>query len=278
MKKIASILCMIFMLCSMVLPASAQETAKTEDSVTIPEEVLSCLDMETVETVFCVYSFEDQFVSCWYEGFAIYGDINSVLANADALYLQRYYLVKYLDGETSVYNYDGANLIKGHTWGSGWFSFHKGEAASVIKRIDSEIAVEHIYYLLFENWSAVCYKTNLGDYVYIMSGKKEYLMGLKPFMALQGELRDMAIKYKDWRNMDNESYHIKLSNISVDLSPYDITSPDFDPHAPLKTNFKPGKFIAIGSFVLLMALIVGRILIRNRRKTMKNTDIPVNRL
>ena len=277
MKKVCSLICLVLVLLSIALPASAQEKAKTEDSVTISEDVLACLDMQNIDTVFCVYDFEDQFLRCYYEIFDTYGDIDGVLANFAGAVIQRYYFVKDKSGETHVYTYDGTSLSEGHNWGSGWFNTHSEEAESIIQQIDSGIVVEHIYYLVFYSWCAVCYKTNLGDYVYVSTGKEEYLMGKEPFMALQGELKDMAIKFQDWRNLSNEPYHIKLSELRVDLSPYDISSPDFDPHAPLRTDFIPGKLIGIGFVVLLAALIVCRVLVRNRRKT-RNEEISVNRL
>lgn len=263
MKKVYCLICLILMFLSLVLPVGAEETAHAEDSVTISGEILSCLDMETVDTVFCVYDMNDR-----YAGFVTYGDIDSVLANTAEPQLRIYYFVKNKQGETASYTYDGTRLSKTqyHSgWGSGWYGVHGEKAESVIKRIADDIVVENVYYLWYDSWSAVYYKTNLGDYVYVRAGK-EYLMGLDQFLALQSELHDQWIKFKDWRDMDNMPAQIKISELRVDLSPYDITSPDFDPHAPFKTNFKPGKFIAIGSLVLLIALIVGRFLIRGHRK------------
>lgn len=263
MKRVCSLICLLFLMLAMVLPVNAEETAKSEDSVTIPEDVLACLDIETVDTVFRVYDITDG-----YAGFVTYGDIDGVLANTTEPQLRIYYFVKNKQGETASYTYDGTRLSKTqyHSgWGSGWYNVHSERAIAVIKQITEDIVVENIYYLWYENWSAVYYKTNLGDYVYVRAGK-EYLMGLDQFLALQSELHDQWIKFKDWRDMDNMPAQIKISELRVDLSPYDITSPDFDPYAPLKTNFKPGKFIAIGSFVLFIALVVGRFLIRGHGK------------
>ena len=275
MKKVCCLICFMLLLLSMTLPVGAKENAKIEDSLTIPEDVLACLDADTIDTVFCVYLFGDEFARCTYEGFVRYGDIDSILANTGPE-LQRCYFVKDKDGETTVYTYDGKSLSPKYMGLGSWFNFHGEKAESIIQTIDAGIVVENIYYLWYYNWTAIYYKTNLGDYVYVSGG---YLMGREPFVALQEELYELSYKYRNWRDMDNRPYHVKLSQLGADLSPYDITSPDFDPQAPLHVehNYKPGKFIAIGSVALLMALVVCRILIRGRRKTRGNQDIPVNR-
>ena len=97
-------------------------------------------------------------------------------------------------------------------------------------------------------------------------------------MALQGELKDMAIKYQDWRNIINEPYHIKLGELHADLTPYDISSPDFDPDAPLKISHSPGKVIDIGSIVLLAVLIVCRVCIRSRARVRRQEEACVPRI
>lgn len=267
-KKVCSLTCLILVLLSAVLPVGAEETANTEDSVTVPENVLACLNAQTIDTIFCVYNFGSQFVSCSYDGFVLYGDIDGMLANVTEPELQRYYFVKDKSGETTVYTYDGTSLSEErYIGGSGWFDIHSEQAASIIQKIHAGVVVENIYYLWYPTWIAVYYRTNLGDYVYVMSGQKEYLMGLKPFLLMQEELYELGIKYKDWRDMDNQPYQIKLGEVRADLSPYDITSPDFDPHAPLEIKkHAPGRLIAIGSFVLLLTLIVCRYWIRGHKK------------
>ncbi len=270
MKKSASILCLIFMLWSMLLPVSAQETAKTEDSVTISDEILSCLDMETVDTIFRVYVF-----SHFYSDFVKYGDLDGVLANTSASQFGTCYFVKTKGGETNSYTYDGIGLIESNRYSGRaalWFDIHSEQAEEIIKKVSSDIVVENVFYLWFsgmdDSWFAVYYKTNLGDYVYIPSEQKAYLMGLDQFIAMQNVIYDryayMAIRKGPWTL--GRDIVVTPESAPVDLSPYDITSPDFNPHAPLKTNFKPGKFIAIGSFVLLLTLIVCRYLIRGHRK------------
>ncbi len=276
MKKVCSLICLILTLLSLALPVGAEESAPAEDSVTISDEILSCLDMETVDSVFRVYDITDG-----YAGFVTYGDIDGVLANTTDPQLRIYYFVKSKQGETASYTYDGTRLSKTqyHSgWGSGWYGVHDEKAESVIKKIADDIVVENIYYLWYDSGFAVYYKTNLGDYAYVRTGKMEYLMGLEQFLALQCELHDQWIKFKDWRDMDNMPAQIKIGQLRVDLSPYDITSPDFNPHAPLKTHFKPGKFIAIGSFVLLIALIVGRFLIRGHRKYREKKERMASRI
>ena len=104
-------------------------------------------------------------------------------------------------------------------------------------------------------------------------------MAMEPFLALQEELYELSVKYKDWRDMDNQPHHVKISETQADLSLYDITSPDFDPYAPLKVhrNYKPGQLITIGSLVLLVALVTGRFLICGHRKYRAQKDKQVYR-
>lgn len=262
-EKIGGLICLILMLLPMALPVSAEESAKAEDSVTIPEDILSCLDESEVDTVFRVYIINDS-----YSRFVTYGDIDGVLANTPESQLGIYYFVKTKQGETNSYTYDGTDLVKtdySPDWGSEWFAFHSEKTETIIKKVASDIVVKNVYYLRSDG-SCVYYKTNMGDYVYVLMDHKEYLMALEPFLSLQEELRDLLRKYSFRGAMIGCSPEPFTRGLQVDLSPYDITSPNFDPHAPLKTTFKPGKFIAIGSFLLLIALVVGRFLIRGHRK------------
>lgn len=266
MKKVCSLICLSVLFLSMVLPACAEETINTEDSVTISEDVLSQLNASEEDTVLRIYDFGHN-----YDGFAAYDDIDEVITNPTASGLHSYYLVKDKQGEISAYTHDGGHLSETPYWGAGWFRVHGNRAQSVIKVISADIVVKHIYYLEYTMYSAVYYKTNLGDYVYVIADES-YLMALDPFLALHNELRDQVFKLKDSYNLLGQSSEVKFSDLRVDLSPYDITSPDFDPHAPLKTHFKPGKFIAIGSFALLVTLVVCRCLIRGHRKYRKKKE------
>lgn len=275
MKKVCSLICLALVLLSMALPASAQETAKTEDSVTISEDVLTCLDMQNIDTVFCVYLFYDGYAS-----FVTYGDIDAVLANVSEPQLQRYYFVRNNLGETATYTYDGGQLTDTeYPFGliSGWFTRHDERAGTIIKNVAADIVVENIYYLRFYDYNAIYYKTDLGDYVYCGFGKNGYLMGLEQFLDLQTEMRYICLRAKDMQFVTERPDNLHLRMLYADMSSYDFSSPDFDPNAPFDINGNPGKFIAISFVVLLAALIVCRVLVRNRRKT-RNEDISVNRL
>lgn len=275
MKKLCSLLCLIPAALLLVLPVCAEETAPAEDSVTISENILSCLDESEVDTVFRVYDMNDG-----YAGFVKYGDIDGVIANTTAPQLRIFYFVKTKQGETSTYTYDGTELLKtGYhpDWGAWWFGAHSEKTETVIRKVASDIVVENVYYL-WDDSLCIYYKTNLGDYVYVFMDPKEYLMALDPFLSLQRELGDLLRKYSFMSEMVGCSHESWTRGLQVDLSPYDITSPHFDPRAPLKINSKPGKFIAIGSFVLLVVLIVCRLFIRNRRKNRITKEEMVNRI
>lgn len=281
MKRVCSLICLLFLMLAMVLPVNAEETAKSEDSVTIPEDILACLDMETVDTVFRVYAFTDSFL-----GFATYDDIDGVLANAAESQLQIYYFVQDKQREAASYTYDGAKLIQTGNqfgWMSDWFAIHNEQTETILEKVSADIAVENVYYLRYsgwsDSWSAVYYKTNLGDYVYIRSEQKDYLMRVDQFVVMQNVMLDRyELIWDRLAGMLGPGIVVTPESAPVDLSPYDITSPDFDPHAPLKTNFKPGKFIAIGSFVLFIALVVGRFLIRGHGKYREKKERMASRI
>ena len=267
MKKLCSVICLILVLMSMVLPVRAAETETVEDSVTIPEDVLACLDAENIESVFCVYVFQTgQFLSYRYEDFVRYGDVDSVLVNSAEPKMRRYYFVKNKDGETGVYFYDGENWKQRSTESDDWYRAQVEQGKNAIQAIHAGIIVENLYYLVYPGWAAIYYKTNFGDYVYVLSESGEYLMAREPFLALQEELYELSVKFRDWRDMDNGPYQVKFEQIKADLSPYRITSPDFDPYAPLQTSNSPGKWIAISAAVLLLVLMIGRLLIRSHEK------------
>lgn len=270
MKKVCSLVCLVLLLLAMVMPVSAEEYC--EDSVTIPEEVLACLDEETVDDVFCVYRYRDDYTS-----FAQYGNMDSVLKNVAEPELQRYYFVIHSQNETACYTYDGSCLIEtGYTWGAEWFSLHGEKVERVIQKVAADIVVENTYYLWWSGLTAVYYETNFGDFVYVFTEQKEYLMALDPFLSMQEELHDMRMKlYIAFAipTVGREPITVmRLLTAYADLSPYDITSPDFDPYALFKLNLKPGKFIAIGLLVLLAVLLVGRYLIRGHRKYRAQKD------
>lgn len=274
-KKVCGLICLSLMFLVMALPAGAEENANTEDSVTISEDILSCLDESEVDTVFRVYIINDS-----YNRFVTYGDIDGVLANTPESQLRIYYFVKTKQGETNSYTYDGTDLVKidySPDWGRELFAFHSEKTETIIKKVASDIVVENVYYLQYDG-SCVYYKTNLGDYVYVFMDQKEYLMALEPFLLLQEELRDLLRKYSFRGQVVGCSPEPFTRGLQVDLSPYDITSPDFDPHAPLKTTFKPGKFIAIGSLLLLIALVVCRYLIPGHRKNRATKDKLANQI
>ena len=267
MKKICSLVFLIFILLSMMLPVKAAEIETVEDSVTIPEEVLACLGAENIESVFCVYAFQTgQFLSYRYEDFVQYGDVDSVLANATEPKLIRYYFVKDKDGETGLYFFDGENWKQRPSESDDWYRTQVEQGKNAIQEIHAGIIVDNLYYLVYPGWAAIYYKTNFGDYVYVLSESGEYLMAGEPFLALQEELYELSMKFRDWRNMDNGPYQVKFGQIKADLSPYRITSPDFDPHAPLRTSNSPGKWITISAAVLLLVLLIGRLLTRSHEK------------
>lgn len=260
----------------MVVSVSAEECR--EDSVTIPEEILACLDGEDIDTIFCVYQFQTgQFLSYSYEDFAFHGDVDSILANSTEPKLRRYYYVTDKAGETAVYTYDGESLNQRSSQSDAWYRMYTEQAENTIRTIDAGIVVENFYYLSYPDWTAIYYKTNLGDYVYVLCKSGEYLMARKPFLALQEELYELSVKYRDWRDMDNAPRQVKFTEIKADLSPYAVNSPDFDPHAPFKTNLKPGKFIAISSFLLLIGLVVCRFVIRGHWKNRQTKRKVVHR-
>lgn len=272
MKKAYSLICLLLLFLSMALPVKAEEAA-VEDSLTLPEEILASLDPQPGDTLFCVYTVS-------YEAMAEYANIDEIFANQSQLRLNRYYFVRESAGEIHYYLYDSGCLEKrDHVpgWGAAWFDLHDGKAEAVIKKVSSDIVVENIYYLRGGDWDGIYYKTDLGDYVYIALDEKEYVMALEPFRALMGELSDLLTKYSVLSGMVGcPAYEPLISRIREDLSPYDISSPAFDPHTPLKIDCRPGKFIAIGSFVLLVVLVVCRCLIRGRGKYRKTKARLVN--
>ena len=274
MKKICSLICLVMVLLSMALPVAAEECH--EDSVTISEDILACLDEETVDTVFRVYRFDDG-----YDSFVKYTDMDQVLANVKEPELRCFYSVKNKKGEITLYTYDRNRLVDtGYRWGAELFDLHGKKANDLIRMVDADIVVEQIYYMWHNaDMFAIYYETDLGDYVYVWMDEKEYLMALEPFLLLQEELDELLRKrsfaYNNWVGCPDEPW---TRGLQVDLTPYDITSPDFNPHASLKTNFKPGKFIAIGLPVLLVALIVGRFLIRGKWKYWVSKDNVIRRI
>lgn len=273
-KKAGSFLCLLVAILAMPLLVTAEEIPEKEDSRTISQDILSCFDEETVDTVFRGYDIHYN-----YDLFSQYGDMDEALANLPAQQVKIYYFAKNKKGDTVCYTYDGSGLTDtGYTWGALWSEFLDEKADALIQMVDANIVVENIYYFRYGNWYAIYYKTNLGDYVYFTPEEAEYLMGLAQFTALGSELKDLVTKYKVLSDMVGCSPMSLASQLHVDLSPYDITSPDFDPNAPFVTLFKPGKFIAIGSAVLLVTLIVCRYLIRGHRKYREKKERMASRI
>lgn len=293
MKKVCCLLCLSLMLMTMILPVSAKQKTNAEDSIVISEDVLASLNLEAGDTVLRVYQFDRDFQL---SGFPQYRNMDQVLAHADELSIRNYYFVTSPAGETKAYTHFGDRVVGAEydpDKDSKWVDFHRnGRAEAIIKKVSANIVVENIYYLRYDSMAAVYYKTNLGEYVYFVfdshpahtepdaQGGEEYLMRLDRFLQLQEAI------YYHWSLGEDAHYVIPEArypaptpkNLRIDLSVYEFASPDFDPDAAYTTYYTPGKFIAIGSLVLLTALVICRILICNHRKRRKREDISVNRL
>ena len=293
MKKLSSLICLILAALLLVLHVCAEETAPVEDSVTISEEIRTSLNLEAGDTVLRIYQFDRDFRL---SGFPKYRNIDKVLAHAEELSIRGYFFVTDATGETKAYTHFGDRLVGADYVSekdSPWVDFHlNGRAEAIIKKVSADIVVENIYFLRYDHMAAVYYKTNLGEYVYFVFStrpastepdaqcKEEYLMRLDHFLQLQE-----AIYYHRflWQNAEYVIPEVRYpaptpKNLRVDLSVYEFASPDFAPDAAYTTYYSPGKFIAIGSVVLLVGLIVCRLFIRNRRKNRITKEEMVNRI
>ena len=200
-------------------PVWAKTNTITEDSLNIDESIKNELQLQESDEVILVYNMAIYFA------FSQYNTIDEVL-NCDEMF-GSYYAVKSSDGTYShKYKMNGSYV-------SEEAEFLNEEAmrtcleGSVTKYIASDVVVYNTYYLSGETshmGTAICYKTNKGDYVYYDHYSiGECLFPIEAFCAFQKAVLQEAVKHGDKEGVIN----VKI----WDLSAYDFNSDTFNLNA-----------------------------------------------
>ena len=266
MKKCIALLCILCVLITFSAPVHAEENALpedtsnaagettfSEDSSRISEEILALLPVKSGDQVVRVYHLSLM------SGFDLYGSMDELLnANDDLNYTYTtVYVIKSSDG-----TYQDYKIRDGVCFPSGSDSnYHKIMdtylEGSVIYDIDPDIIVENAYYLVeigYVRDDAIYYKTNLGDYVYLRTfEREEYLFSLEAFLEYEAAKREWTKeRYANGGISGGAPYEPDM-----DLSAYQIGSPNFDPDAPFpvpKDNESHGTLWLIGGIALAVVL------------------------
>ena len=290
MKRVYIFICLILMLLSTILPVNADDKEKAEDSLFISEESLSSLPISADEIVIRVYRCND-----FSDPFTKYSNIDDVLNHADALNIHSLFVTRNAtDGATTIYQYSNGVLedlaVDAGNWAWEIMDYHfSGKPASIIKEVSTDIIVENTYYLAFGYGRAVYYKTNLGEYVcFIYEGTDqpgrldvfedefagEYLLSLENFLELMKTINNAFHSLGD---IPMEEVPIigeqEKSSFDIDLSPYRIGSPNFDPNAPFPTTQEntddassPWLTVGICGGVCVIAGVTAFLIVRKKKK------------
>lgn len=273
MKKLISFLSLLLLFAALTLPANAAQTAQPEDSFHIPEDILAVLPLKSGDEVICVYSVILN--STFYR----HSSIDALLDPNTEANVARYYCVKSADGTFATYRIqNGEPVATIKVWGT-WDDDGRNRETARLKHIDPNITVFSTYYLsgVRTEGSAIYYKTSLGDYVYYDSihDRAEYLFSIEAFCAFQSAVYRENIVM----NLKEPLVGAIINNL-WDLSAYDISSDNFDPHAkfPLKnkdyTYYYPlAQIETLGMFILLLgfAVLLTLLCIGNRRPAVLQT-------
>ena len=248
-KPIVILALMLIMLIPMVLPVNAEETAPEEDSVTISKEILESLPLKNSDQVIRIYE-----LTYLWTTFTQHSNIDEVLTHASELYIHNFYIVKDSTGVIAAHWYVEdrlTSLSSNNSWYADFMNFHLSRAPeTIIKEISSNVVVDNMYYLKGNDSNAVYYKTNLGEYVYLtfngldsyfevgeyQESAKEYLLSLTQFLELMKAIRQHQEEtaLDSWNDVPliGQSSLFNIADVGLDLSAYEIGSPNFDPNAP----------------------------------------------
>lgn len=266
-RTITLLLILCCLVSSLCLNISAAEELEPEDSRYIsPEMAGAVCDKSTIVTV-------KAYAVILHSAFDKYSSIEEILSNAKTRYFQEnsegWYDILPAD-ENGCYQKNETTQIDRNMVQE----FKTGEA---IKTVSPDITVKGIYYLdgmEYYQRSAIYYKTNLGDYVYVSLSVGERLFSAEVFWDyMKAICRVHQAKHKGEMVTGGPNYDI------CDLSAYDFRSADFDPDQPLPEiempesgpNAKASDYLWILLIAVPLAAILG-IWATKRRKPLDAMD------
>lgn len=246
------------------------ESTFTEDSSNISKEILALLPLKDGDQVIRVYEtdIEHAFHLCSNIDELLYTDVNTFMLIV--------YVIRSADGTYANYRIENGECIP---FGNN-AHYHRIMDAyldgTMIYAVDPEIIVENMYYIAERGYivdNAIYYKTNLGDYVYMKSTLDEtFLFSLEAFLEYQAGVYASILE----RPNDNYLMGGKPYDPGLDLSAYQIGSPNFNPNAKFPTP-KPdnsGTLWLIGgiSSGIILGVAAAWVFLHRR----KNTNVPTD--
>lgn len=270
MKRTGVFLCLIiFIICTIMLPAKADEIIRPGDSLNIKEDIIideevSCdYQIQPTDRVVRVYNTDLR------SGFTENDTIDEVLASSDVL--QIYYVVKAQDGTwTCLMDADADDdfdIVE-----MEFVNYQALDAClsgEIVSRIALNAQVYNTYYLSGETMyegTAIYYITDKGEYVHYFGGKHcigEFLMPAKEFWELNKTIKE---------ELSKNPYGNGGSGSKWDLPVYDLKSDAFDLNAesPFKEMQEDARnerllWICISAGVCLAAAGVLFTMIRKRK-------------
>ena len=251
MKKVLVLFCICFMMISTFSPVCVSSASSVDYSQHISDEILAQLPLKEGDLVIPVY------ISAFAVDFGYYHNIDELIDR----YAEKYeeamiYVVLSQDGNRECYTlYEGEYVKRPSDSNSIYYchlnTFLEGE---VLKEIDPDIQVEYAY--LFNGIAdhygiAIYYQTDLGDYVFYAATTGTYLMSAEAFFAVQKEIHDYYLSFNGIVPVGSAEMD------EMDLSAYQIGSPNFNPNAPFpgsEDNKTGGNVWLIGGITLAVVL------------------------
>ena len=295
MKKYLSIICTLIILFSLSSPASAVDYYKYGgDSSDIPEEALALLPLKYGDQVIRIYTVNTfmHFSTCNnivelfhanYTDFMIfYAVISSdgtvtdyCIIDGQPRMVERY--VEDEDGKLTVVNY--------HDWLHRILDLYL--QGDVLKSIDPNISIENAYYVAtYDEGDIIYYETNMGEYVYCNFQRYfpyrpetgEFIFSLEAFCEYQRIVDEACREFMKEHPFEvgGSGGNNAVAN-TLDLSAYQIDSPNFDPDAPFpvpKDNESHGTLWLIGGITLALVLSAAAtwFFLRRRKNTLLSNE------
>ena len=290
MKKCLSIICTLIILFSISSPAYASDYYKNGgDSSDIPEEVLALLPLKYGDQVIRIYTVN---------AFMHFSTCNNIVELFHANYtdFMIFYAVISSDGTVTDYCIiDGQPRMveryvaaENDEWTVVNYYDHLHRIldlylqGDVLKSIDPNISIENAYYVAtYDEGDIIYYETNMGEYVYCnfqryfpyRPDKGEFIFSLEAFCEYQ------RIVYAACREFMKENPYAvggaggsnTVAN-TLDLSAYQIGSPNFDPNAPFPVPSDDDSVLwLIGGITLAVVLTAAAACFFLRRRKNRNT-------
>lgn len=270
----------ILLISALSFGVSAEEYTDPMDSRYIPPQILNLVDEDETDLLVRFYIAPTHLFSSKTDE----GIDHIINYYSDANYAQiteagiNYYVLRE----------NGEILKKEHLYPDYYFErfdsreplLHEFQTGDAIKTVSPDIIIQSVYFLsgrIHHLGSAICYKTNLGNYVYFDGGT----VATSHLLFSEDAFWDYQEAY--WASIVPDADRAGAGSPELwDLSAYDCNSPNFNPNTPFpkQASITPAEssidpillWTGIATGVLLLAGTSAFFIIKAKRKSSVKTE------